>query len=100
MGERIQNVTYFEVEIEIIDADAALLRPRMSGDAEIVAEVLPDSLVVPETALRYAGDEIYVLVLSDNGSEPERRTIEIGVVDGDQVQILSGLELGEEVSLQ
>ena len=36
MGQRVQNVTYFQVEIEITDPDAQLLRPRMSGDADIV----------------------------------------------------------------
>ena len=44
VGQRIQNVTYFEVEVEVTDADGAALRPRMSGDAEIVTEVVEDAL--------------------------------------------------------
>jgi HlyD family secretion protein len=101
LGERIQNVTYFEVEIEITDDDASLLRPRMSGDAEIVTEVVEDALVIPETALRYRRDRIYVDRVNRNGSpEMEARSIEIGIVDGSRVQVLSGLEEGEEVRLQ
>jgi HlyD family secretion protein len=101
VGKRLQNVTYFEVEIEITDPDAPMLRPRMSGDAEIVTETLDDALVIPETALRYGGDHIYVNVVAEASDEPpERRNVEIGIVDGDRVQILSGLEAGDNVSLQ
>jgi HlyD family secretion protein len=101
IGERIQNVTYFEVKIEITDGDAGLLRPRMSGDAEIVAEVVEGTLTIPETALRYRGDRIYVdAVTGDGSSSVEARDVTIGIVDGTRVQILSGLDEGDEVLLQ
>ncbi len=101
VGERIQNVTYFEVEIEITDDDAHRLRPRMSGDADIVTEVVESALVIPETALRYRGDQIYVdWVERDGNPGIEARDIEIGIVDGIQVQVLEGLLEGDEVRLQ
>jgi RND family efflux transporter MFP subunit len=98
LGQRIQNVTYFEVEIEITDTEAKLLRPRMSGDAEIVTEVVAQALLIPETALRYRGDTIFVEVTNGDGSE--QRDVTVGVVDGDRVQVLDGLAVGEEVVLQ
>jgi len=98
LGERIQNVTYFEVEVEIDDPDAGLLRPRMSGDAEIVAETVEEAIVVPEIALRYAGDQLYVNVRRGEGFE--RQDVEIGIVDGDLVQVRSGLAADDVVSLQ
>ncbi len=101
LGQRVQNVTYFEAEIEITDPEAHLLRPRMSGDAEIVTETVEDALHVPETALRYRGDTLYVEVPSENAdASVEERTISIGIVDGDRVQILDGLASGEVVRLQ
>ncbi len=102
LGQRIQNVTYFEVEIEVEDDEGGILRPRMSADGEIIAQVVEDAIVIPETALRYRSDGTYVEVLSDerNGVPPETRDVEIGIVDGTQVQILSGLEPGEKVRLQ
>ena len=99
MGERIQNVTYFEVEIEITDPDAALLRPRMSGDAEIITEVVEQALVVPETALHYRGEQVYVESPGD-AEIPNRHDISIGIVDGAKVQVLEGIEVGEKVILQ
>jgi HlyD family secretion protein len=101
LGQRIQNVTYFEVEIEVVDADAQLLRPRMSGDADIVTEVVEDALVIPETALRYRGEQIYVETVARESRPPiAARDIQIGIVDGTKVQVLRGLEAGEEVRLQ
>jgi HlyD family secretion protein len=101
LGTRIQNVTYFEVEIEVVDPDAQLLRPRMSGDADIVTEVVETAFVVPETALRYRGEEIYVeTVLRESEAQVVEKTVEIGIVDGSRVQVLSGLEGSEEVRLK
>ena len=98
VGQRNQNVTYFEVKVAVTDPEAKLLRPRMSGDAEIIAETIEGALVVPETALRYRGKEIYVE--RPNGESVEERVVKTGVIDGARVQILEGLKAGEEVRLQ
>jgi HlyD family secretion protein len=101
LGQRIQNVTYFEIEIEISDPDRDLLRPRMSGDAEIIAEVVEKTLVIPETALRYRGDQIFVQILAPDRDAPViERDITIGIVDGSRVQVLDGISEGDEVVLQ
>ncbi len=101
LGQRVQNVTYFEVEIAIEDDHAELLKPRMSGDADIVTEVVPEALTVPETALRYGGDGISVRVLRNgDASATESRPVKIGIVDGSRVQILEGVAEGDEVALQ
>ncbi len=99
VGERVQNVTYFRVEIEVTDADAARLQPRMSGDADIVTEVVDGALLVPETALHYRGDEVFVRSPNGAGGSVER-PVRIGIVDGSRVQVLEGLAEGEAVVLQ
>jgi HlyD family secretion protein len=98
VGKRVQNVTYFEVKIEVTDPDAALLKPRMSGDGEIVTEVVEDAVVVPETALRYDGDRVFVDVL-DGSKAPEPREVKVGIVDGARVQIARGVEPGLRVQV-
>lgn len=99
VGERVQNVTYFRVEIEVTDAQASQLQPRMSGDADIVTEVVEGALSVPETALRYRGDEVFVMQPNGDGGSTER-PVQIGIVDGSRVQVLEGLEAGDAVVLQ
>ncbi len=98
VGQRNQNVTYFEVKVAVTDADAALLRPRMSGDAEIVAETVESALVVPETALHYRGKDVFVEV--PNGEALDERIVKTGIIDGASVQIVEGLTAGDVVKLQ
>ena len=100
LGQRVQNVTYFEVEIAVTDPDAALLRPRMSGDADIVTEVIDDALIVPETALRYRGAETYLQIARGENETPAEAVVQIGIVDGTRVQVLGGVEPGQRVLLQ
>jgi HlyD family secretion protein len=101
VGERIQNVTYFEVKIEITDEDAQLLRPRMSGDADIITEIVENAVTIPETALRYRGNQIYVeTVVREKPPRIEPVDVTIGIVDGDRVEVRSGLDEGVEVKLQ
>ncbi len=98
VGERIQNVTYFQVKVVVVDSDAQLLRPRMSGDADVIAEVVEDAIVVPESALHYSGDEVQVQIVGVEGTKA--RPVRIGIVDGSRVQILDGLQPGDTVALQ
>ncbi len=100
IGDRKQNVTYFQVEIELTGEGVEKLLPRMSGDAEIVAEVIEDALWIPETALLYEGDRIYVEVLNGVPGKVSERDVEINIIDKGKVQVVRGLEGGEEVRLK
>jgi HlyD family secretion protein len=101
LGERQQNVTYFEVEVSVVDEGGARLRTRMSADADIVTEVVEDALIVPETALLYDGERIYVeKVTSSTERHVEEQTIRVGIVDKGLAQVLEGLSVGDEVRLK
>lgn len=101
LGQRQQNVTYYEVEVLITDPDAAKLKPRMSADADIVSEAIEDALVVPETALLYDGDRIYV-ERKVPGDDPgyAQATVRVGVLEAGRAQVLDGVAAGDEVRLK
>jgi HlyD family secretion protein len=101
LGERRQNVTYFEVEVRVVDPAVAQLRTRMSADADIVTEVVADALIVPETALLYDGDRIYVeKVMAASAKRMEPQTIRVGIVEKGRAQVVDGLAAGDEVVLK
>lgn len=101
LGDRRQNVTYFEVEVRVVESAAAPLRPRMSADADIVTELVDDALVVPETALLYDGERIYVeRVMTARTKTIEPVTIRVGIVEKGRAQIVEGLAEGDEVRLK
>lgn len=101
LGERQQNVTYFKVEVLITDPDAAKLRAKMSADADIVSEVVEDALIVPEAALLYDGDRIYVeRRVAGDAPKFEPATIRVGVLESGRAQVLEGLRVDDEVRLK
>ena len=71
----------------------------MNAEVEIVAGEAVDALLVPVQALReITPGQQAVFVVSEDG-ELEMRMVEVGLVDFVNAEVLSGLRLGEEVSL-
>ena len=62
-------------------------------DITIDGRSVDEALVVPRTAV-YDGDTIWVV---GDDSKLERRTVETGWAIGDELQVLSGLQAGDEV---
>jgi multidrug resistance efflux pump len=80
-----------------IDGTHDWLRPGMSAEINILVRSLEDVVYVPIQAVTYFDDERVVYV-SERG-RTERREIEVGTFSDSYIEILSGLEAGEEVLL-
>jgi HlyD family secretion protein len=100
LGDRKENVTSFKVEVTVLDGIDQMW-PRMSGDADIVAELRDGVLIVPEAALLYEGKAVLVEVV-ERASRLRlvRRPVRTGIFNADQVEIVEGLAEGDEVKLQ
>lgn len=80
-----------------LDNDDALLLPGMFGRATITAEVRPDALVLPASAVRMTTDgEPHVFVLTAD-SRISRVEVTLGADDGREIEIVSGLAGDERV---
>ncbi len=77
-----------------VDPDGAL-RPGMFATVRIVTDSQNDALIVPKKALVLETDEDDVFVVRDG--KAERVRVELGYTDGDRVQILAGLQQGDQV---
>lgn len=97
LGDRKDNITSFKVEVTVLDG-VDDLRARLSADADIVAEVRDQALIVPESTLVYDGDKVAVDVVS--GDALERRPVQVGITQKDRVEITDGLREGEVVKVQ
>jgi HlyD family secretion protein len=100
IGIERDNVTTFEVEVSI-DNPGKELKANMTANAEIVIEQLPESLLVPETAITYDAQRTPFVDLVDAAERSGRRrvAIKIGVGNGAQMQILSGVNAGDKIVL-
>ncbi len=74
------------------------LRPGLSVQVAIVAESIPDAIVIPSAALLPSQEETSqtVLVAGPDGKAHERK-IQTGVREKNLVQVLNGLKPGEQV---
>lgn len=71
------------------------LRPGLYAYASIAAEVHPNAWTVPATAVVREGNKAYCVVVVDGRAQ--RRPIEVGIIEGKRVEVLSGLDGGERV---
>ena len=80
-----------------LEDNVAGLRDGMSATAEVIIERRDDVLLIPNRAIRGTLENPQVVVLV--GEQQEEREITLGLTDGINTEVLSGLEEGEEVVL-
>ncbi|MEM6884763.1 MAG: efflux RND transporter periplasmic adaptor subunit [Verrucomicrobiota bacterium] len=94
-----RNVKGFLVEMVIPDPDGRL-KPGMTANVVIPIDVRENVLCVPLAAVFSEPDRSKVVYIhSSEGSEPEKRPVQIGVANLDFVEIESGLTESEVVML-
>jgi RND family efflux transporter MFP subunit len=73
------------------------LKPGMFATVELVANIAPSALLVPDSAVLRSGQKNTVFIAL-SGGKFEARTVALGLSgENDQDQVLSGLEAGERV---
>ncbi|UCC66198.1 MAG: efflux RND transporter periplasmic adaptor subunit, partial [Deltaproteobacteria bacterium] len=71
------------------------IRPGMIARVAFLRRIIPNAVAVPLSALVDKGGERIVFV--ENDGIAYARTVSIGVIEADRVQITSGLKLGERL---
>lgn len=96
----IESVVYYEVTIYLDEAEnIPTLRPGLSTDATITTDKRENILVVPGRAVNERDGVQYVRIL-DNGKTREKQ-VQTGLRgDMGMIEIISGLDEGEEVILR
>jgi HlyD family secretion protein len=90
-----QNVTSFEVRVELLTGQDQLLS-GMNADVIFLGEEVDNALVVPTAAIVSRDGETGVLV-PDATNNPEFRPVTLGTAVGNQTQVIDGLEAGDRV---
>jgi HlyD family secretion protein len=100
IGVEADNVTTFAVEVSIDNPDKAL-KANMTANAEIILETLPESLLVPESAIVYDAERRTFVDVYDPAAPDGRRRVPIttGVGNGSRRQVLEGLSEGDRIVL-
>jgi HlyD family secretion protein len=91
-----QSATVFDVEINLTDYGTINLRAGYSANAEIRIKEALDILIIPERLVEFESDTAYVYTLDSLGQEA-RKQIETGLSDGITIEVVSGLEEGDQI---
>ncbi len=91
------SVIYYYVTLDVDDPDNVLL-PAMTARVEINTSNKPDALAVPISALKTNNNGSYVILVREDGST-EERPVTTGIYSDEYVEILSGLDEGDKVSI-
>ena len=86
----------FEIKASVKVPSDVTIRSGYSANAEIELQRVENVLTIPESAIQFDGDDTFVYVIKEDGTY-ENRPVETGLSDGVNIEIKSGLSLGEKV---
>lgn len=96
-AEKKENATVFPIEILIPKGKNATLRAGYSANANVIIQHKDSVLVLPERVVTMRNDSSFVKVVLGPGKE-EERYIRTGLSDAINIEIISGLKVGDEVA--
>ena len=96
-AKKEDNATVFPLEITLTATNGTVLRAGYSASAEIVIQKKEKVLTIPERLVTFKNDTARVLLPQADGSTKEN-IIQTGLSDALSIEILSGLEEGQDVA--
>ncbi len=91
------NTTTVEVWVQIPNPGEKL-KPGGTVRVNIIAETIQNTIVVPATAILNSDDGGQKVMVIDKDSVAHERKINLGVRQGARVQVISGLQEGDQVA--
>ena len=85
----------FEIKASVKIPAGITIRSGYSANAEIVLQEANDVVTVAESAIQWEGDSTFVYVM--DGETWAKRPVETGLSDGVNIEVRSGLTVGEKV---
>lgn len=100
-AETESAVTAIRVRVQVDPADLKVnnrpFKPGMNATVEFIQIQKPDVLIVPAQAVKRDKDRTYVLVKSADPKKPVEKDVKLGEAGNDGVEVLEGLQAGDEV---
>jgi multidrug efflux pump subunit AcrA (membrane-fusion protein) len=90
------NSTTVEVWVELKNPDGQL-KPGTSGQLAMIAQTVPDALVIPAAGLLTAQDGSTTVMVAGTDGRAHQTTVRVGIRQGEKVQIVEGLKVGDRV---
>ncbi|MBC7263356.1 MAG: efflux RND transporter periplasmic adaptor subunit [Chloroflexi bacterium] len=99
-GKLVQNVVSYEVPVSLEGADDVPLRPGMTANVKIIVGRRQNALLLPVLAVQQGEEGNIVMVQDPSTGTAVATRVELGLSDGTYVEVLRGLNEGDQVVLQ
>lgn len=98
-GVEENGANQFEIKAAVVVPDSVTVRSGYSANASIVLKRAADVLTVPESVIEFSGDSSFVYLLTDSVPKQkfERKVVTLGMSDGINIEVKSGVALGESL---
>jgi len=90
------NSTTVEIWVQAKNPDQRL-KPGTSVQVSMLAQTIPDALVIPAAALLTGRDGTTSVMVVGADNRAHQKNVSVGIRQGDQVQITEGLQAGDRV---
>jgi multidrug efflux pump subunit AcrA (membrane-fusion protein) len=98
-GTDVSNVVTFEVKIELTGDTEDLLKPEMTVNVQVISVEHGEAMLVPANAIIRENGKDFITIVKPGGAR-EKRTVQTGLTDEDNVEVLGGVSLDEKVVIQ
>jgi HlyD family secretion protein len=95
-AEKKENATVFPIEISVPKSRNTTLRAGYSANASIIIRKKDSVVTIPERVVTFRNDSAFVKVALAAGRE-EERVIKTGLSDAINVEVVAGLNEGDEI---
>jgi HlyD family secretion protein len=99
-AQQKEGATLFDVEIELDRSGGIVLRAGYSANADLIIREKKDVLIVPERVVTFedGGKKAFVELPGSNPrEEPKKTEVKLGISDGMNAEVVSGLQKGAKV---
>src|SRR2546426_8796413 len=90
------NSTTVEVWVQAKNPDQRL-KPGTSVQVSMLAQTVPDALLIPAAGLLTAQDGTTSVMVVSAATHAHQKRVRVGIRQGDRVQIVEGLQAGERL---
>ena len=99
-GTEEQGAVQFKIEADVTLSESVFVRAGYSANASLVIDRRDDVMVIPEALLQFDRRTQAPFVEIETGNQKfERKDIEIGLSDGINVEVLSGLSMDTKIKI-
>ena len=98
-GVDVQGAIQFEVKASIKDKKGKVIRSGYSANADIVLERVDNVIAINESNIIFEKNKTFVEI-ETKPQEFQKKEVEIGLSDGINIEIKSGLTLKDKIKVQ